>query len=273
MKFPGIPAACWFLVMALAGLSPARAQQPYPSYPYRDASDWMRQRDRTYQDPVLLGRFWMLNDPFQVPLPQVAKPPAATPAVPANDSLSVLDQEAREQEQRRRRISACRQFVQSAMRDDKRPVSLVLQDHKRFDGLITAVSEEEFVIQEDASRPAHAVRYDELKQCGLVPPPRDLLAPTRFFVQAAMRDDKHRVRVVLQNHKHLKGRILSASADEFSIQEAATKPVLTLQYAEVSRVDILPTAGERAGEVAGVLLLIPLFPLFLLAGLAGWDGC
>jgi ribosome maturation factor RimP len=145
-----------------------------------------------------------------------------------------------------------------------------LQDHKRFEGRITAVGEEGFVIQEDASRPAHTVRYDELKQCVIVPPPADPLAPTRSFVQAALRDHRHRVRVVLQNRKRLKGRILSASVDEFSIQEAANKPVLTVRYAEVSRVDTLPTAGERAGEVAGVLLLIPLLPLFLLAG---WDGC
>ncbi len=70
------------------------------------------------------------------------------------------------------------------------------------------------------------------------------------------------------------GRIVCVGDQEFSLIEDSSKKVLTFSYADISKLDLMPSAGARAQQtfkdIGLVLLLIPLLPLVFLTG---WDGC
>jgi hypothetical protein len=97
------------------------------------------------------------------------------------------------------------------------------------------------------------------------------------FVQSAMRQHKQRVSVALQDHKRLEGFIISATPEQFVIENPSNQEEHSIRYEDVAKWRVIGSPGEQARGVwqtiGLVLLSIPLLPLMLLAGLAGWDGC
>jgi hypothetical protein len=106
---------------------------------------------------------------------------------------------------------------------------------------------------------------------------RTRIESCKDFVQSAMGADRQRVSVTLQDHKRLVGFIIAATPEQFVMRNLATQQEHAIRYEDVARWRVIRSPGERARNVGQticlVLLSIPLLPLMLLAGLAGWDGC
>jgi hypothetical protein len=97
---------------------------------------------------------------------------------------------------------------------------------------------------------------------------------TIFFFQKMSKDPHHDVEVFLKQRKLLSGRVLSADNDGFVFRPRHSKQQTTIRYDDVDYWRQVPTEGMQVLQTTALIVLaIPLFPLFFLAGLAGWEGC
>src|SRR5262249_30113944 len=103
---------------------------------------------------------------------------------------------------------------------------------------------------------------------------RRALEATTEAIQKLAAEHKQDLSVMLVNQKRITGRVLSADTTQFILRARYSHQQSTIRYSEVREWRVVPTAGSQALQnTAFVLMTIPLLPLFLLAGLAGWDGC
>lgn len=118
----------------------------------------------------------------------------------------------------------------------------------------------------DIPREIHEARAQQAR--------RKALEATAETIQKLAVEHKQDLSVTLVSRKRITGRVLSADATQFILRARYSHQQSTVRYSEVSEWRVVPTAGNQALQnTALVLMTIPLFPLFLLAGLAGWDGC
>jgi hypothetical protein len=93
-----------------------------------------------------------------------------------------------------------------------------------------------------------------------------------LFFQNMSKDSHHDVKVALKHQKPVSGRVLSADNDGFVFRPRHSKQQTTIRYDDVDRWQRVPTEGIQVLQTTALILLaIPIFPLFFLAGLAGWQ--
>jgi len=103
---------------------------------------------------------------------------------------------------------------------------------------------------------------------------RKALEATAGTIQKLAAEHKRDLSVTLFNQKRITGRVLSADTTQFILRARYSHQQSTIRYSDVREWSVVPTAGNQALQnTALVLMTIPLLPLLLLAGLAGWDGC
>jgi hypothetical protein len=129
-------------------------------------------------------------------------------------------------------------------------------------------------LAEMAARPNWQSFPRNVREAQVAAQQRRALEATVATFQKLAAEQKQDLAVTLRNHKKITGRVLSADASEFKIRARYNRQEITVRYDEVAQWRVEPTAGTQALQTTALILLtIPLFPIFLLAGLAGWDGC
>ena len=97
---------------------------------------------------------------------------------------------------------------------------------------------------------------------------------TKRFIEFVRSHKNQKISFVEKTWTGFSGRIVSVGEREFTLKDDSSKKELTFQYADISRLRLMPSSRENIQEtfkyVGMGLLLIPLLPLMLLTG---WDGC
>ena len=95
---------------------------------------------------------------------------------------------------------------------------------------------------------------------------------TILFFQKMSKDSHHDVKVGLKHQKPVSGRVLSADNDGFVFRPRHSQQQTTIRYDDVDHWQRVPTEGVQVLQTTALILIaIPIFPLFFLAGLAGWQ--
>lgn len=90
--------------------------------------------------------------------------------------------------------------------------------------------------------------------------------------QKMSQDPHHDLKVTLKHQKPLSGRVLSADSDGFVFRPRHSKQQTTIRYTDVDYWQQVPTEGIQVLQTTALILIaIPIFPFFFLAGLAGWQ--
>jgi len=96
---------------------------------------------------------------------------------------------------------------------------------------------------------------------------------TILFFQKMSNDPHHDVKVALKHQKPVSGRVLSADNDGFVFRPRHNKQQTTVRYDDVDHWQRVPTEGIQVLQTTALILMaIPMFPLFFLASVAGWQG-